>query len=363
MTSYINSRIRRNRFSITRQKALLALFSILALCCFSSAAELKVQFRGVSENTVIEGETVTIELSLATADKLSNYPDFSVLNDDFYLGTQQTGFSSTYINGKFTARQSISLNLTPKRTGQIQIPSFTWSGFTSEPFKLTVVPLDSTTKQERSELAFMEYEISPKSGYVNSAIYVDRKFYYQVGVQLSSFMTVFPDLDDAIEVSILEATSSVVQRDGRTYNLLSDRYAIFPEKSGEVVIPSQRILLSAYPSNSRRRQLLNFHTEEQYIEVLSIPAEYPADVPWFPSKDVSVTREFDQTDLTNIKLGDALKWNVKIIAVGAYSESFPEFQLNVPEQFKIFTDLPDRQNVLCEKQLCGILTLTTTLIP
>ena len=105
------------------------------------------------------------------------------------------------------------------------------------------------------------------------------------------------------------------------------------------------------------------NTDAKQINVRSIPAEFPYGESWFPASDLSLRSEFEPTNLNEIMVGEAVRWTVHINAKDAYSESFPEMKLKIPEQVKAFSDKPQIENSICEDDLCGTATLSTTLVP
>lgn len=327
------------------------------------AQEMTVQFQGIRDNAVLEDETVGLELRIPSMITSGVMPDLSGLEQDFFVGGRQTSYERMTINGQLSESSKLSVQLTPKRIGDLKIPRLTWGTYTSDELTLKVLPLGEAEKKARSELAFMEYTIEPENAYVNSAIYVDRKFFYQPGVQLVSYMPDFPDLENAISVTIRQPNNTSVIRNGIRYNLLNDRHVVFPEKSGVLELPSQRIVLSAWRQRSSDRRVVVVNTDAKQINVRSIPAEFPYGESWFPASDLSLRSEFEPTNLNEIMVGEAVRWTVHINAKDAYSESFPEMKLKIPEQVKAFSDKPQIENSICEDDLCGTATLSTTLVP
>ena len=327
------------------------------------AQEMTVQFQGIRDNTILEDETVSMELSIPIMITNGTMPDLSILERDFFIGGRQTSYERFTINGQLSESSKLSIQLSPKRIGDLKIPRLKWDSYTSEELILKVLPLGEAEKKARSQLAFMEYAIEPENVYVNSAVYIDRKFYYQPGVQLVSYMPDFPELENAIAVTIRQPSNTSVIRNGIRYNLLNDRYVVFPEKSGDLELPSQRIVLSAWRQRTSDRRVVVVNTDAQQIKVQSIPTEFPYGESWFPASDLSLKSEFEPSNLNEIMVGEAVRWTVHINANDAYSESFPELKLNIPGQIKAFSDKPQIENSICEDDLCGTATLSTTLVP
>lgn len=325
---------------------------------------LTIQFQGIRDNTILEDETVGLELRSPRMITSGEMPDLSALEQDFFVGSRQTSHERVSINGQTSQSSKLTVQLSPKRIGDLKIPVLSWGGFESEQLILRVLPLSESERKARSELAFMEYDIDPnENAYVNSAIYVERRFYYQPGVQLVSYMPDFPDLKNAIVVTIRQPSNTSVIRNGIRYNLLNDRHAVFPEKSGVLELPSQRIVLSAWRQSAANRRVVTVNTDAQQINVRSIPLSYPYGESWFPASELSLESEFEPSNSNSVMVGEAVRWTVHVNARDAYSESFPELRLKIPDQIKAFTDKPQIENSVCEDDLCGTATLSTTLVP
>ena len=324
---------------------------------------MTIQFQGIRDNTILEDETVGLELRIPSMITSGVMPDLSALDEDFFVGGRQTSYERVTINGQLSESSKLSVQLTPKRIGDLKIPRLRWDTYTSDELILKVLPLGEAERKARSKLAFMEYDIEPENVYVNSAVYIDRKFYYQPGVQLVSYMPDFPELENAIAVTIRQPSNTSVIRNGIRYNMLNDRYVVFPEKSGDLELPSQRIVLSAWRQRSSDRRVVVVNTDAQQIDVQSIPTEFPYDESWFPASELSLNSEFEPSNLNEIMVGEAVRWTVHINAKDAYSESFPELKLNIPDQVKAFSDKPQIENSICDDDLCGTATLSTTLVP
>jgi hypothetical protein len=65
-------------------------------------------------------ESFTLEVSVDVV--TDEEPDFSVLEDDFYVGQVSKLSSTSIVNGQMTRSMTWSVSLMPKRTGTIQIP-------------------------------------------------------------------------------------------------------------------------------------------------------------------------------------------------------------------------------------------------
>ena len=100
----------------TFAQAVFALVTNALLVAAASAAVVA----SVDRPTVDLNESFTLEVSV---DVLSDSePDFSILDDDFYVGQVSKLSSTSIVNGQMTRSMTWSVSLMAKRTGEIQIP-------------------------------------------------------------------------------------------------------------------------------------------------------------------------------------------------------------------------------------------------
>ena len=70
--------------------------------------------------------------------------------------------------------------------------------------------------------------------------------------------------------------------------MIEQRFAIFPERSGDLTIPPATVTGSVRLPDTGRRIGVDVSSDTLKITVLPIPAEYPRDAPWLPANDVEI---------------------------------------------------------------------------
>ena len=272
---------------LPHHKALAALF-LVALCLPVSMLQAAVSAQ-LSSSTIGELETVRLSIRSSNTRSPENL-DLTALEADFeVLGTN---YSSQYrfINGREQKWVDYQINLQPKRTGTLQIPSIKVGDDATPDLTLTVQALSDATRQVIDEKVFFQQDVSADEVYVQSQLLVERRLLYSEGVQLYSDIPGAPEIEDAVVLTLGEPTSSTTQYNGRRYGVVTQRFAIFPESSGALTVPAISVTASVRLIEDGRvsRKGVRVATSETQVKVLPVPADYPADKPWLPATDVQL---------------------------------------------------------------------------
>ncbi|MDA1075391.1 MAG: BatD family protein, partial [Proteobacteria bacterium] len=293
----------------------------------------------VDPATVDEMETVMFTLRVAGSNQAEEI-DLSPLDNDFEVLGTNTSSQFRSINGRVQSWVEYQISLRPKRTGVLEIPPLSTAGETSEPVEIRVNPLDPDVRASIERMIFFETEVSEDPVYVQAQTILTRRLYYSGGVQIYSDLPDMPDLTNAVVISMGDMRSSTEFRDGERYGVLEQRFAIFPEHSGDLVIP-QISVTSSIRLQSRgrlRRSGVRVSTDELVLKVLPIPPEYPADQPWLPATDVTISETWDP-DRTAFEVGEPISRTlsvnvqansassispVEVLADDTYFKQYPE---------------------------------------
>ncbi len=304
-------------------------------------------------------ETQNIELVLRS-DKPGT-PDFSVLEKDFSILSTRSSSQISSINGRVESRISWSLILKPKTTGKLTIPPIRLNTEQSQPLTVQVKPLDQATRKAIDELVFFETTLSKTVIYVQSQLLYTRSLYYADGVQLYGEMPSAPDIPDAIVLSLGDATTHSEYRNGRRYGVIQQRFAIFPEYSGELIVPSASITGSArlplpgssYGTRLGRRSQILVSSAPQKVEVLPVPASYPSDVPWFPAKNVSLGEVWESSE-TELTVGEPSRRDLIVRAESAVASMIPPLQVTYPPALKSYPETPSLDDFSTPDGITGV---------
>ncbi len=283
--------------------------------------------------------------------------DLTELQNNFHIMGNNTSKQYQYINGRTQSWVDYQITLQPKRTGDLAIPPINIGTKSTSPLTVRVVPLAPATRQKIDELVFYEQTFSTLDAYVQSQILMQRQLFYSNGVQLYGGQPTAPKIDDAVVITLGENRASTVQRDGKLYGVVTQNYAIFPESSGTLTVPSVEMTASVRVLNNNRvsRKGVRVSTEPQAINVRPVPNNYPPNEPWLPATDVTITQGFEP-DVTqgSIKVGDTFTQTIQVTATSNTGSIVPPLTFSVPrEQFRQYPDPPELRDDTLGNEVIG----------
>lgn len=253
-------------------------------------------------------------------------PDTTPLSQDFEILTSNTTSQYRSINGKVESWVELQLMLRPKRSGKLTIPALTIGSDSSQPIQIRVNPLDPNIKQAIDDMVFFETEIQPNPVYVQSETVLTRRLFYSTsgGVQMYSEMPGAPEIADAVVLPLGQTRAYSTQRDGINYGVVEQRFAIIPERSGKLDIPTVSITSSIrLMKNGRvRRSGVQVTSEPVSLEVLPIPAEYPADQPWLAATNLRIV-ELWSPNPPAFNVGEPITRHIEARVTGNVASAIP----------------------------------------
>jgi hypothetical protein len=312
---------------------------LLALCIAApawSAVELKLD-----RDRVMVGETVT--LTFVTDDPRQNMEaDFSVLEDDFEILDRRTEQQLSIVNGRQTALVRLLLTVEPRRDGDIQIPSFRFGEHVTRPAGLRVDPAPSLAPGELPPV-FIEVELEPAEGpyYVHAQLGLVVRVFYQQNLTEAAISQPEPS---PASVRLLQETPYQAERGGERYRVLERRYAVFPERSGELVLPPmmlsgrlvERRSSGIWESTDRGRRVRT-ESEELRLQVEPRPAAFSGDA-WQPARALTLAQQISAAD--ELRVGEPVTRTVLIDAVGLEENMIAEPAWPNVADARIYPDQP-----------------------
>jgi hypothetical protein len=297
------------RFSV----ALLLAAGLLALAQ-PAAADVQLQ---LDRNRITEGETVT--LTFVTDDaKQSLDTDFSVLEPDFEILDRRSETQLSIVNGRQAAVVRLLVTVEPRRPGKLTIPAFDFGRAKTRPMTLQV---DPAPELEPGALppVFIEVELEPEQGpyYVHAQLGLIVRVFYQQNLTEAAIGQPEPS---PASVRLLQETPYQAERGGERYRVLERRYAIFPERSGELVIPAMQLsgrLVERRDSSiwqpTARGRRISVQSKPLQLQIEPRPASYTGS-DWRPARNLNLSQQISGADALHV--GEPVTRTVIIDAVG-----------------------------------------------
>lgn len=293
----------------------LGILCLLALCpVLASAADVSAR---LDRNRIVQGETVT--LVLETNDpKQSLDSDLSALDADFAILDRRSETQMSIVNGRQTAEVRVMIVLEPRRSGDLRIPALKVGGSTTRPISIRV---DPAPEPEPGELppVFIEVEVAPADSphYVHAQLGLIVRVFYQQNLTEAAISQPEPS---PASVRLLDEVPFQAERNGIRYRVLERHYAIFPERSGELLIPPLQLSGRLVERRSDRLwqptvrgRRINAQSEPIKLTIQPRPASFTGDS-WRPARKLELAQHISSGD--SLRVGEPVTRTVIIDVVG-----------------------------------------------
>ncbi len=313
--------------------AALMLATSLLWVQFSHAAVIA----SVDRDRVAMGDTLRLVIS-ATDNEAINNSNLRPILKDFEILQRSTSSSTSIINGQRTQSREILLDITPRREGTLRIPSLRVGNKQTNFLLISVGP--APTSATGGQTVIFEAELDRTEIYVQGQVILTLRVLQAINLDSRSVTELH--LDDAF-VKQLEQKSFQRTVDGRPWLVHEIRYAIFPEKSGTLSIPSQTFAAresaprrGIFDRNNGRR--LSRESRELTIDVLPKPATFPSST-WLPARQLNIEEQWS-TAPENLRVGESATRTIRITGEGLQGAQLPPVLFKPIEGLKYYPDQP-----------------------
>ncbi len=315
----------------------LMLFPFLLLLGLSQMAMATEFTASVDRTQIGEQDTLTLKLRI-NEQTIFDTPELKPLEQDFRIQGQQRSQQLSFVNGKSESFTEWNIGLLPRRTGTLTIPSLSFKGESTQPIIIEVLPPSAAALEQASNDFFFEVEVTPKtSPLVQSQLLYKEKLYYASNhndANLSEFVV------NNARVQPLEGVKNYTTViNGRRFGVYERNFAIFPETTGELVIPAQQFQASVPNAYDRwsRGQVINTLSKPISLNVKAIPANYPANAAWLPASQLTLSETFSK-DPSQWQAGEAVTRTISMQALGIPGNQLPDVLLPTIEHLRYYPD-------------------------
>ena len=340
---------------------------LLLLCCWTLPAHALGLIASVDRDQLDSGETV--ELTLESSDAtLFGKPDLTPLDALFEVrGTRQVNhLTNLGDDNKATTRWIITLQ--PKQSGTVIIPPLQVGDYHSQPISLTVSP--SSARENELAPVFIESSLDQPSVYVQAQAILTLRIYHSVALYDDSSLTPLL-LSDAIVEQLGESRTYEKMINGVRHGVIEVRYGIYPQHSGQLIIPAQTFSATQVdsqqatapaPLGPKPGKMVHVTSAEIPLEVKPKPADYPTTAAWLPARSLSMSETWNP-EPDHCQVGDSLTRTLTLKAEGLSSAQLPALPATDVNGLRRYPDLPQLSNQISENGLIGSREEREALVP
>lgn len=321
-------------------RLLLGLLMSLLACQTLLAAKIDVT---LDRNRISIEESVKV--TFTAIDSPDDSPNFGPLEKDFDILKQRRSSNSSWVNGKYSKKIQWILHIMPKEAGRTKIPSIAFGRDKSPAKALLVMKADEVIQKQNSEL-FLKAEVSPEKPYVQSQVIYTLKLYSRIELAQASISEL--EVKDAVVEKLADAKKYTSNLNGVEYRVHELNYAIFPQKSGVMII-NPMVLTAELATNSRTRfngffnrqmgKTKRIKSDTLTVNVQAVPDKFSGKQ-WMPAIHV-VLEEKWSGDTEAIKVGEPLTRTITLLAIGNTVALLPELHRELSTvDLKTYPDQP-----------------------
>ncbi|MGH1438686.1 MAG: BatD family protein [Cellvibrionaceae bacterium] len=278
---------------------------------------------------------------IVTADETASAKvDFTELLLQFDIINTQRSNQTSIVNGKVSASTQWILILSPKESGRLVIPSFEYRGVYSPAIFVNVNDTGTSNNAVADKDVFLKLSVNKNIVYVQEQLLITIRLYYKTA--LSSYDDEALQLDNSTLTLVSESNFRSDVK-GVNYQVLEKIYALHPQASGTITIPTQswrlEKALNRFNFGRSGNPYLYVRSDPLTVEVKPIANESTADT-WLPSTALTLDGKWKQS-LLEAKVGEPLNYQLVLIANGLTAAQLPDITLPESDEFTIYSDKAD----------------------
>jgi len=319
----------------------------------------------VGQNRIGMGESLQLQLQLDGSPDAE--PDFSSLEENWDILNRSQSSQMQINNGNISRSTVYSLTLMPRTEGALSIPAICFGKDCSLPISVEVLP-NSSLDEPGKQPVILETEVSSHQvvalGQLVLKVRLSVKYRLPVG-QLSDPQT------EGVDALVNKLGPGVQKherrKDGQLYQVIERTYVIFPQESGQLVIPPLQYdgIVPGKPTRfdpfARQGMQIRRTSEPVQVEVLPLPEDL-GQRPWIPATAVSLQDDW-QNRSPKLVVGEPATRTLRLSAEGVLSAQLPELKPSAPEEFKLYFDQPLREDRRHSQGTTGVLEQQISLVP
>lgn len=331
-----------------------ALVLLLLLGWHAHAEELHAR---VDRTQLSLGETVELTLETRGA-TLFGKPDLQPLHELFEVSATRQMNQLSSVGGEAMTLTRWQVTLQPRQTGYVVIPPLRLNDWQSQPITLQVLE-SRTNGSDQLAPIFIDASLDQDRIYVQAQVILTLRIYHSVSLYDDSTLSQL-QMADALVEPLGSWRTYEKDVNGIRHGVIEIRYALFPQKSGQLTIPSQLFsATTAVPSNgsfqpfgSRFGKSTQVKSPTIPLEVLPKPADYPADAPWLPASSLTLVEAWSP-EPEQVQAGDSLTRSLLLKAEGLSSTQLPPIPAAATHGLRSYPDQPSLANEATVSGLAG----------
>ncbi|HMM75828.1 MAG TPA: BatD family protein [Gammaproteobacteria bacterium] len=293
-------------------------------------------------------------------------PDFHPLEEDFEILARNQQTSLEIINGRRSRSTVWSLDVLPKHGAPLTVPAVKFGRLATTPRRIEFA--SGPSAQEKDDGLFLEVDAQPSNPYVQQQVIYRLRLWKRYEISNASLSE--PEVTADAIVKPLDADKRYEDtRDGKRYEVIERKFAVFPQASGKVtikpaVVTAQIVkrgfsLFDNFAQPVATKRIVSRPVE---LEVRPIPPSFPAGATWLPARQLSLNAEW-QPATGEAKVGEPVTRTLSLWADGLTAGQLPPLDGAEIPGVKQYPDRPQTSEQQAPSGYSAVLQRKTALIP
>ncbi|WP_051938311.1 BatD family protein [Ghiorsea bivora] len=331
---------------------MLALFAAVQTASAEVSAEL-------NQYIVPYGESV--QLTITVVGDAGGEPDITPLKQDFDILGQSQSSNYSFINGSMKSSKTWTYGLMPKREGMVQVPGIQVGQAKTHALMLKVISAQSQPKSARK--IWLESSLSDHDIWVQAQTVLTIKLIRAVNLSQADLSE--PDIPDAIVQRMGDDHNYEAVVDGRRVIINERKYAVFPQKAGDITIPA--VQMDGVISNGRsmfsQGRSIRLRSEPLTLHVQPKPNTWKGGL-WLPAKSLALQEQWLDDPVPTYRVGEPFTRVIELQAEGLTAAQLPSLLQDKSVQgFKLYPDKPELDMQVKDGNILGIRREKVAMMP
>jgi BatD DUF11 like domain len=288
----------------------------------------------------------SFQIIFTAADTPDDAPDFSPLEQDFAILNQSQSSNTVFVNGNLSKTIQWTLNVMAKRSGQLPIPAVKFGDDISQSTSVLVHKSSNKRAANTDHELFLDVKVTPETTYIQSQVLYTLRLYTKAKIAQAKLTE--PQLDDAVIEKLGEDNNYNTLHNGTTYEVVERKYAIFPQKSGQLIIEPLELtadVIADAPNgfndffSSPVTKTKRVVSKKVVLNVKPVPNNF-TNPHWLAAEQLELSQEWS-SDTQYAKTGEPLTRTLTLRSKGTTVAQLPLLNTaNSPENLKAYPDQP-----------------------
>ncbi len=353
----------------------------------------------LNQDTFFEGDPIT--LTIETNQNSQVQPDLSALDEDFEILGKSTSTQINILNGHKRIKKSWTIELQPRKKGELQIPAIQVGQESTKPLSLKITDIPPEMEKQTSKHVFVESSVDLKDQrpYVQQQIPYTVRLYYDATMQTGKIYS--PTVKDAVVEQLGEDRRYRTVRKGKQYSVIEKHFVISPEKSGTLHIPPTsvkgRLTIASKGNGAQRQDNTDFmnrffnnspfandpffrdfgggffsnrgmaskpftaNSEAIDVEVQPIPQAFNGKY-WLPAEELIIKDSWSKNP-PEFRVGEPVTRTLVLQAKGLAGSQIPEITIPKPANVRLYPEQSKSETRTDGKTVYGIKEMNISYLP